>query len=421
MRQAIVALDVAKRFRLGHRRRRLAAGLTLRGLLSSLLRRRTQGTALQELWALDGVSFSVREGEAVGIIGRNGAGKSTLLKILARVTAPTRGEIRVIGRLGALLEVGTGFHPELTGRENIYLAGAVLGMSRTDIVRVFDAIVDFAEVERLVDTPVKRYSSGMSMRLAFAVAAHLEPEILVVDEVLAVGDARFQRKCLGRMDAANREGRTVLFVSHNTPAVARLCSRGILLEAGRIRADGPVQDVLHEYLSGAVGSTAVRTWSDPQAAPGDHVVRLTAVRARASDSTPTAVVDVREALELQVEYVVLTPGQRLSPNISLITEDGTVAFASIQLFTEWSGKERPKGRFVDSVIIPAHLLAEGMHVVNVAISTLEPPVLHVLEREVLAFQVVDRLEGRSARGDYAGPLPGVVRPLLHWNSRFLPE
>jgi len=205
----------------------------------------------EEFWALKGICFDIKQGDRVGVIGRNGAGKSTLLKILSRIIQPTTGRIRIRGRVASLLEVGTGFHPELTGRENIFLNGAILGMGKAEIVRKFDEIVAFAEVEKFLDTPVKRYSSGMYVRLAFAVAAHLEPEILVIDEVLAVGDAQFQKKCIDRMDEVSREGKTVLFVSHNFPAVQRLCNRGILIESGTVKSQGEVSAVLSEYMQAA--------------------------------------------------------------------------------------------------------------------------------------------------------------------------
>jgi lipopolysaccharide transport system ATP-binding protein len=267
MTAAISVDQLSKRFRItatrGARyqyrtlRESVADGLTAAGRRVSRLfgRRRTDGGAA-EFWALRDVSFRVEPGEVLGIIGHNGAGKSTALKILSRITKPTAGEVRLRGRVGSLLEVGTGFHPELTGRENVYLNGSILGMSRREVQRKFDEIVQFAEVERFLDTPVKRYSSGMYVRLAFAVAAHLEPEILIVDEVLAVGDMTFQKKCLGKMNDVSRHGRTILFVSHNMLAVKSLCTRAILLEQGRVRLDGDVDEVVDLYLDG--GSRVVR-------------------------------------------------------------------------------------------------------------------------------------------------------------------
>jgi len=241
--------------------------------------------AVEDFWALDDVSFEVARGEVVGIIGRNGAGKSTLLKILSRITEPTRGRVVIEGRVASLLEVGTGFHPELTGRENVFLNGAILGMSRAEIKARFDAIVDFAEVERFLDTPVKRYSSGMYVRLAFAVAAHLEPEILIVDEVLAVGDIAFQKKCLGKMQEVSTGGRTVLFVSHNMAAIQNLCSSALLLSAGRVTARGAVGDVVARYLeeSGELADTAIASRKDRR---GSGALRLTEISLRGANGEP---------------------------------------------------------------------------------------------------------------------------------------
>ncbi len=266
---AISVENLSKRYLIGHQsvqRQRYAAlrdviGREARNFVrkaADLVRGRqiVQGDEVEELWALKDVSFEVKEGEVVGIIGRNGAGKSTLLKILSRITEPTEGRVRLRGRVGSLLEVGTGFHPELTGRENIFLNGAILGMSRREIARKFDEIVAFADVEKFLDTPVKRYSSGMYVRLAFAVAAHLEPEILIVDEVLAVGDAEFQKKCLGKMRDVSRTGRTVLFVSHNIAAIRALCTKGIFLQAGLLRSHGIIESVAGTYLSGDADGSA---------------------------------------------------------------------------------------------------------------------------------------------------------------------
>src|SRR6185369_11667035 len=243
---AIEVEHLAKRYQIGgHRELQYK---TIRDTLASLVRRGETRSVRETIWALDDVTFSINAGEAIGIIGRNGAGKSTLLKVLSRITEPTRGHARLHGRVGSLLEVGTGFHPELTGRENIFLNGSILGMRKAEIRTRFDEIVEFAEIERFLDTPVKRYSSGMSVRLAFAVAAHLEPEILLVDEVLAVGDASFQRKSLGKMNEVAREGRTVVFVSHNLAIIQALCTRGILLERGRAIADAGVNEAIDAYL-----------------------------------------------------------------------------------------------------------------------------------------------------------------------------
>lgn len=375
----------------------------------------------ETIWALRDVSFEVKEGEVVGIIGRNGAGKSTLLKVLSRITEPTEGYAEIHGRVGSLLEVGTGFHDELTGRENIYLNGAILGMKRTEIDRKFDEIVDFAEVEKFIDTPVKHYSSGMYLRLAFAVAAHLEPEILLVDEVLAVGDARFQQKCLSKMEGIGQQGRTVLFVSHNMPAVTRLCERTVLLDGGRLLMDGPSHEVVGAYLSSGLGTDAAREWPDVGKAPGNNVVRLRAVRVRTEDGEVTEAVDIRRPVGIEMEYDVLQPGQVLMPYYDVVNQEGIKVFAAVDQDPEWRGRTRPVGHYVSTAWIPGNLLAEGMLFVGAAMRTRERKVRYFHERDVVAFQVIDTMEGDSARGEFAGRLSGAVRPLLQWDTHYTPD
>jgi lipopolysaccharide transport system ATP-binding protein len=373
------------------------------------------------IWALDDISFEVNHGEVVGIIGRNGAGKSTLLKILSRITEPTRGYADIHGRIGSLLEVGTGFHTELTGRENVYLNGAILGMTRNEIDRKFDEIVAFSEVVKFIDTPVKHYSSGMAMRLAFAVAAHLEPEIMIVDEVLAVGDARFQRKCMDKMQDVGQQGRTVLFVSHNMPAVTRMCDRAILLDEGRILEDGPSHKVVSAYLNSGLGTTAAREWPDLSKAPGDDVVRLRAIRIVTEAGETTDVIDVRLPMAIEMEFDVLKPGHLLSPYHNVFNEEGLKVFTAIDQDADWRRRPRPTGRYVSRAWIPGNYLAEGTLFVSPAIRTLEPTIRHFIEREAVAFQVVDRLDGTSARGDWTGRMTGVVRPLLKWETELSPN
>ncbi len=274
-------------------------------------------------WALRDVSFEVKEGEVLGIVGRNGAGKSTLLKLLSRVTLPTEGNIRMRGRMASLLEVGTGFHPELTGRENVFLNGAIMGMRKYEIKKLFDEIVDFAGVERYIDTPVKRYSSGMYVRLAFAVAAHLSPEIMIIDEVLAVGDAEFQRKCLGKMEDAAGNGRTVLFVSHNMAAVRRLCQRSLLLEKGGLRMEGPTGDVVNEYLRGgaATGTFGIIPDAYPRNSYNKDCIRLTSIHAYNQEAASTTVFKYHEALKLVIDADVLKPCDDVVLNISLMNDN----------------------------------------------------------------------------------------------------
>ncbi|MCX8091301.1 MAG: ABC transporter ATP-binding protein [Verrucomicrobiae bacterium] len=372
----------------------------------------------REIWALREVSFDVMPGEVVGVIGRNGAGKSTLLKILSRITDPTEGEVRLRGRTASLLEVGTGFHPELTGRENIFLNGAILGMTQAEIRARFDEIVAFADIGPFLDTPVKRYSSGMYTRLAFAVAAHLQPEILVVDEVLAVGDAAFQKKCLNKMQDIGRTGRTILFVSHNLSAITRLCQRAIWLHQGRVMRDGPAAEVASAYLNSGIGTGAERTWPDG-AAPGNTVVRLVRVRVRREDGTTCEAVDIREPVGIETEYEVLTPDKVLVPNYHFYNEEGVCVFISHDVDPAWRHRPKPCGRYRSTAWVPGNFLAEGRLTVNVAISTYRPFEVHVHERDAVAFTVVDNLSGETARGDYAGKLPGVVRPLLRWQTEVL--
>jgi len=372
------------------------------------------------VWALRDVSFDVRCGEVLGIIGRNGAGKSTLLKILSRITEPTEGSAEIGGRVGSLLEVGTGFHGELTGRENVFLNGAILGMSRSEIAAKFDEIVAFAEVETFIDTPVKHYSSGMYLRLAFAVAAHLEPDILIVDEVLAVGDASFQAKCLDKMRTVGQQGRTVLFVSHNMPAVTRLCQRAILLEEGVRARDGAAAEVVGEYLRTGLGTTAEREWPNLEKAPGRDVARLRAVRVRTADGRPAGSVDPRETVRLEMEYEVRKGGFLLSPFFSLSTEEGVVAFTSSDLDPEWRGRRRPEGNYRSAAWIPGNLLAEGTLFVTAGLTTLSPERKQFREPDVVAFQVVASLESSAAGDEPVKRARGVVRPVLEWSTQFTP-
>jgi len=423
---AIRVENLAKLYRIGQQQasyRTLRDTLTL-GVTSALRRaaqllgQHARGAAHldEKFWALKDVSFEVDQGEVLGIIGRNGAGKTTLLKILSRITEPTRGLAEIHGRVGSLLEVGTGFHPELTGRENVYLNGAILGMKRAEIRRRFDEIVAFAGVERFIDTAVKHYSSGMYLRLAFAVAAHLEPEILLVDEVLAVGDVAFQRKCLAKMEDVGQQGRVVLFVSHSMPAVTRLCRRAILLSDGLLIRDGPSNEVIGTYLSSDVGTTAARVWPEPAQAPGTDVVRLRAVRVRTEDGQTTEAVDIRGRVGIELEYEVLKSGYVLSPCFTLHNEEGVFLFSAIDKDPAWRGRPRPCGGYVSIGWIPENFLAEGTMFVGPAMRTMHPAILHFHEKDAVAFQVIDTPDGDSARGDWGGRLPGVVRPLLQWST-----
>jgi len=371
------------------------------------------------LWALKDVSFDIKRGEVVGIIGTNGAGKSTLLKILSRITTPTKGRIEIRGRVSSLLEVGTGFHQELTGRENVYLNGTILGMKKKEVDKNFDEIIDFSGVEKFLDTPVKRYSSGMRVRLAFAVAAYLEPEILVVDEVLAVGDASFQRKCLNKMQDVGKGGRTVLFVSHSMPSINRLCERVILLDGGNILQDGPAHDVVSAYLGAGYDSSAAREWTDPNTAPGGEFVRLRAVRAKGEDGKTAEAVDITKPVAIEMEYEVLKPGHVLMPHFHIFNDEGVRIFVALDQDPEWRGKARPKGRYTSAGWIPGNLLSEGTLFASAAMLTLEPDVTQFIERDAISFHVVDNGAEESARGSYARDLRGVIRPLLKWETKLI--
>jgi lipopolysaccharide transport system ATP-binding protein len=375
----------------------------------------------QTIWALNQVGFQIKQGDRIGIIGRNGSGKSTLLKILSRITEPTNGFAEIQGRVRSLLEVGTGFHPELTGRENIYLNGAILGMKKAEINVRFDEIVDFSEVEKFIDTPVKHYSSGMYLRLAFAVAAHLESEILIVDEVLAVGDGRFQRKCLDKMQEVGSQGRTVLFVSHNMPAVIRLCNRALLLDEGRLVGEGPAHQIVRNYSSGGLNSlSAERVWENPQKRPGGEAAQLRVVRVKKEDGQLGDSVDINNSIEIEMEYDVLKPGFIFLPHYHLLNEEGIIVFTSFDVDPEWRKKYRPVGRFTSRVLIPGNLLQPGLYVVHAALITWDPFIVQCYEQDAVAFQVIDSDDGGLARGDYTGDIGGVVRPLLKWTTLFTP-
>jgi lipopolysaccharide transport system ATP-binding protein len=419
MAYAISVEGVSKRYTLHHRPRSRYG--TLREEIAdgarSMMRRlraNTEGPSAntdEEFWALKNVSFTVDEGDRLGIIGRNGAGKSTLLKVLSRITDPTEGRIAIRGRLSSLLEVGTGFHPELTGRENIYLNGTILGMSSREIRRKFDEIVAFAEIERFLDTPVKRYSSGMYVRLAFAVAAHLEPDILVLDEVLAVGDAQFQKKCLGKMQEVNSEGRTVLIVSHNMTIVKSLCSKCLFLDRGKLSAYGAAEDVTKLYFGDDTGQhgTSVDFSSDKRP-PGDDIACLVSARLIDSACAPASHARIDQSIGVEMTFDVVEDRHILIPNFHVFTQ-GQLVFIS-------APPQRvplQRGRYRTTMWIPENLLNEGLYVVGLAVTSLNPTVVHFFEQEAIYFRVKESLVDESGDGDSASSsLPGLVRPKLAW-------
>jgi len=376
----------------------------------------------ETIWALKNVNFTVEQGEALGIIGRNGAGKSTLLKILSRVTAPTSGHARVKGRIASLLEVGTGFHPDLTGRENIFLNGAILGMTRQEIRRKLDEIVDFAEIEKFIDTPVKRYSSGMYVRLAFAVAAHLDPEILLVDEVLAVGDLEFRKKCIGKMQNVSQAGRTVLFVSHDMGNISNLCPRAVLLDSGSIRALGDTKVVISQYISSGADRGGEISWANIESAPGNEKVRLKAVRIR-SNGRATADVMIDSDVRIEIDYWNLQDGAILASNLHLRDKMNNFVLASINMPSAnlsvdlWAEKPRPKGLYRTICVFPANFLNSENYSIDIGIvnGRLE---WQIWEKNILTFSVH---ESGEMKKEYMGSWVGVVRPKLDWSTIPLDE
>jgi lipopolysaccharide transport system ATP-binding protein len=399
--------------------RRLLNPFTLAGQLRRSQRHAAQERAAseEEFWALKDVSFEIRRGERVGIIGRNGAGKSTLLKILSRITEPSTGRVEICGRVASLLEVGTGFHPELTGRENIYLNGAILGMTRREIRSKFDEIVDFAEIEKFLDTPVKRYSSGMYVRLAFAVAAHLEPDILVVDEVLAVGDASFQKKCLGKMEeVADRQGRTVLFVSHQMPMVASLCNRCILFRDGQLIDDGTPSSVILNYQSSGNGGAAFVNYLHGGRAPGNEMARLLQGWIESRNERPAFEVAIQDPFSIHMVYEVLkqVPGEPY-PNVHVFDSRGDCAFVSAAQVNRTQSIQ--PGIYHAICAIPANLFNDGLYSVGLALTFAHSGIeVSFFDQNALNFAVVDSMENVPTREmGYTGPIPGVFRPILEWS------
>lgn len=369
------------------------------------------GSTSEVFWALRNIDVRIEEGERIGIVGRNGAGKSTLLKILSRITEPTEGVVKIRGRVSSLLEVGTGFHPELTGRENIFLNGTILGMSSKEIRRKFDEIVAFAEVERFLDTPVKRYSSGMYVRLAFSVAAHLEPDILLVDEVLAVGDAQFQRKCLGKMEEITGRGRTVIFVSHNMTTVTSLCTRCLLLEQGRVLAAGDPRQVTARYYKGGLsGRGAVFVSNENTVGYRNEIAVLLSARLVDATRCPIEFARTDQKVGIEMYYEVLESGHRLVPNIHVLTH-GQYAFVSFAAEVV----PQKKGRYLSIMWIPERFLNEGLYVAGIALSTMDPVRAHFHVPDAIMFNVVDDLADPGRHG-YAHAIPGVIRPKLEWDT-----
>jgi lipopolysaccharide transport system ATP-binding protein len=371
------------------------------------------------VWALKDINFEVQQGDVLGIIGRNGAGKSTLLKILSKTTAPTTGSVKVKGRIASLLEVGTGFHPELTGRENIYLNGAILGMRKHEITRKLDEIIDFAGVERYIDTPVKRYSSGMYVRLAFSVAAHLESEILIIDEVLAVGDAEFQKRCLGKMNNISKgDGRTVLFVSHSMAAITNLCNRCLYLNNGQLESIGGINSIIDEYISKGRVNRAEVIESDIHYAYRNEKSHFKSIRILV-DEEVTDLVNISKEVTIEAEFIVFEDDFQVFPSFHLLDNIGNCIFASFNgpsassSFDAFFGKPLKKGRYLTRMVIPANFLNEATYKISAFLVPIDTNKLSIAQ-EVLEFRVLDTGEMRK---EYSGDWIGQIRPKMYWETR----
>lgn len=416
--KAIYVRDLGKKYYIGsHKEIHPTLRDTITRAFTNPFRKCKQQLQCEEFWALRHISFEIEEGEVIGVIGRNGAGKSTLLKILSRITPPTEGEAVIHGRTGSLLEVGTGFHPELTGRENVFLSGAILGMKKREIEGKFDDIVKFAEIDPFLDTPVKRYSSGMYVRLAFAVAAHLETEILLVDEVLAVGDAAFQNKCLGKMKDISHAGRTVVFVSHNMSAIQALCGRVLWLDNRTIRESGPASEIISHYLFQTKEVESSVNWKG-SARPGNESVRICSVTVKDSDGNIKQRFNISEDIIISIEYELLENTQ-IAFSLSLSDSKGNEIFASLSNTpeNESSGKVLNKGVYCSDCRIYGNLLNNGRYHITI-LGSLDYWHKWFRADHVLAFDMQD--DG-VLKGDYTGNYGGVIRPKLEWHTVELPD
>lgn len=415
---AIVVECLGKCYRIGVAQRRAenlreAVAQTIRAPFRYLESRLRPAPGEELIWALKDISFEVARGEVLGIIGKNGAGKSTLLKILSRITDPSEGRAQIRGRVNSLLEVGTGFHPELTGRENIYMNAAMHGLKRAEISRKLEAIIEFSEIGKFADTPVKRYSSGMYMRLAFAVAAHLEPDILIVDEVLAVGDAAFQRKCIGKMSSVAKEGMTVLFVSHNMQAISALCRRSVMLEKGRVKEIGDTQPIVERYLEAQITEATEAAWP-LESAPGNDAARLLSVRVLDKAGAKAYDHSITDPVTLEIRFAVLQPGSDINTSFHVYNEQGTCLFAvGTNYNPEWTGKKCERAMYVGRCTIPGNFLNDGAHQVTALIVQDQ---LNIVARAdgAVGFHVHDY---GTMRGNFTGKWIGAVRPLLSWEMK----
>lgn len=406
----ITAENISKKYIIDHQGIRKPSSLrdVVSDTFEQLFNKKKQDAASdrkEEFWALKDVSFSIDRGDRIGIVGHNGAGKSTLLKILSRITDPTTGQVSIDGRVASLLEVGTGFHPELTGRENIFLNGAILGMNKSEIKRSFDAIVDFAGVEKFLDTPVKRYSSGMYVRLGFAIAAHLEPEIMIIDEVLAVGDAEFQKKCLGKMRDVSESGRTLLFVSHNLTAIQALCNKSFYFEKGKLLDQGETSRIVTTYLSRVSQKKMEREWDNIDSAPGNDEIRVKSFKLLPDYQDDLMHIDVRTSMEIQFEFWNMVEDAQLNLSLHLYSYTGECIFN-----VGTASQPFARGLITGSLEIPGHFLNDGSYMISIMVVKDTSSVIYNME-EALTFDVEDYREGVT----WYGKWPGYIRPQLNFS------
>ncbi|MBF0450559.1 MAG: ATP-binding cassette domain-containing protein [Candidatus Magnetomorum sp.] len=412
---SIKAENIGKRYQLGTGRRygTLKEAIS-RWIKPSQNKKQFLSEAESSMWALNDISFEISQGEIVGLVGRNGAGKSTLLKIIAGITPPTCGRAEIAGQIGCLLEVGAGFHPFLSGRENIFLSGSILGISRADIKHKFDEIVAFAEIEQFIDTQVKYYSSGMYTRLAFAVAAHMVVDILIVDEVLAVGDIAFQKKCLGKIDDVASDGRTILFVSHNMATIQRLCNRGLLLHHGKIIMDANINSIVSEYLQNFCDTPSQRTWQ-PEDAPGDDCIQLLSVRAINLTEKTIQTTDLQETVGIEIKYLIKKIHQWPVVILHFYDAQWLHLFSSHDFYQKQKISFRSSSREISETCwIHGQLFNQGRININIELSSLNPRKNHVAINDVVSFEVIDQRSLEQMKGPFGGHWPGVIRPTLKW-------
>ena len=408
--------NISKKYRYGSNYSRVS---TLRETISDLPRRFfATRQSEEEFYALKDINFQISAGETVGLIGRNGTGKTTLLKILSQITFPTQGRAELFGRIGSLLEVGAGFHKDLTGRENVFLNGAMLEMSHREISRKFDDIIAFANLEKFVDLQVKHYSSGMFMRLAFAIAAHVEPEILLLDEVLAVGDFEFQKRCVEKIEQLARNGHTIMLVSHDLSKVEKLCQRAIWLEGGEIKMDDKAEKVTKALVQSAAGYSVSLEWTDENVEYQNQFVRLRRIRLVDENHKALKQIDLTQSFGVEIEFDVLTDDHLIVPRLDFTDGLNTLLFSAFEVDSEWHHKNRPNGRHTCTAWLPKNLFGEGELGIGVSILSFRPWTIHFEAQNLLRIEIVSGSAQLTSRGHFEGNIPGLIRPLLNWTSEY---